>query len=421
MALEIQITKTFLEKILLSLVIGALIGLEREYTKNQEVVGIRTFSLVSLLGAVSVIVSKNIFNNFYVVLIGLIAVCGFSLFLYFSSIERGFSVGFTTNVAIIFAYIVGLIAGYGLFMEAVFVGVIIAIILYSRERMHELVEHMTKKEVNDLLEFAVVLGIVYPLIPTEPIHVLGVALPLHTVWLLIVTISLINFFSFIGSRYLKTEYEMPIVSFLGGLISTTGISASLATQFKNNKRLKNTIASGFLFAASAILIKNLLIASVFNTAAIKYLIPPMVICVAFLISIVLLKTKKDREKSKLNIKSPFHIRKAVEFGVATLVLITIIELVKGISPELVIVTALIGGIVSSTAITLSLVSLSLGGAIALPTFLFGIVMATIGSLLGNYIYLSIGKAKEIIKLTWKSILSTAFLLLATFITLFIYL
>ena len=39
----------FLEGLVISMLIGALLGFEREYSKKQVVIGLRSFSLASLL------------------------------------------------------------------------------------------------------------------------------------------------------------------------------------------------------------------------------------------------------------------------------------------------------------------------------------------------------------------------------------
>ncbi len=421
MVLETQITNVFLKKVLLSLLIGALLGLEREYTKHQEVVGIRTFSLISLLGGIASIFAQDILKNPYIILVGLIAVSAFSLLLYFEAIKELESPGFTTNIAIILAYLLGASAGYGLFLESVFLSVVIAIVLYSRERMHKIVDQLSEKEVTDLLEFTVVLGIIYPLLPPEPIKVMGITLPLQTVWGLIVMISLINFASFLGSRYLKTRYEVPLISFFGGLISSSGTTASLATHFKNNKKLKPTIVSGFLLMTGALLIKTLGVASAFNPDSAKYLIPALIAGIIPLVTWAYYKHVKSEGKGEMDIESSFHIKKAAKYGLAILVLIMIVEIAQEITPELVIVTAFIAGTVTSTSMTLSLISLSLGGAIALPTFVLGIIMAAAGSYIGDYIILIVGDSREIIRSTWVQVTISAALMLVTFFSMVQYL
>lgn len=416
MAIETQITSMFLKKVLLGLLVGALLGLEREYTKSQEVVGVRTFSLLSLLGAVSVIISQKMLQNFIPFLLGFLSALGFSLLLYFKAIEEERRPGFTTNVAIVLSYMLGAAAGYGLFLESVFLSVLISIVLYSRERMHKIVEDMTEKEVKDLLEFSVVLGIIYPLLPAEPVKMLGLTLPLQTVWILLVIISMINFISFIGSRYLQLKYEVPLISLLGGLISSTGTSASLTTQLKQSKGLENTITAGFLLVTAALLVKTLGISSIFNPAAAKFLVPPLIVGIIPLIGMAYYKIKGEEKKGEMKIESPFHIKKAAKFGLAILILIIIVDIVKGVSPELVLLTSFLAGTFTSTSMILSLITLSLGGRIELPTFTLGVVLATLGSLIGDYIIVKIGGAGEIIKMTWKTVLiSTAATLLSLLI------
>ena len=72
----------FIQRIVLAIFIGALLGLEREYSKKQEIVGLRTFSLGSLLGAVTVFLSDNFLDDYTLTLIGFVFICIFLFFLY---------------------------------------------------------------------------------------------------------------------------------------------------------------------------------------------------------------------------------------------------------------------------------------------------------------------------------------------------
>ncbi len=421
MVIESQITQMFLEKIVLALVIGALLGLEREHAKSQDIVGVRTFSLLSLFGVVTVLLSQSIFQNHYLVVIGFITVCAFSLFLYPSTKDKEFSFGFTTNIALIFSYLLGSMVGYGLLIESVFIAVIVALILYSRRRIHKFVHHLTEKEVSDLLSFAILLGIIYPLLPSDPVTLFNIALPLQTVWFLIVIISLINFGSFLGSRFLKAECGVPLSSFMGGLVSATGTAASLSTQLRENKGLKKTLAAGFLFAISALIIKNLGFASLMVFESSRYLVIPLVLGALPLILLGIYRSRNGENGASLSLESPFNVQKATKFGLAILGLIIFVELVKNISPEAVIVTSFLVGIVSSTSMTLSLVSLSLSGSISLSTFLFSIITATLGSFLGNHIILIMGKAKEIVKATIVPVVISLIILLVSFLSIYFFL
>ena len=94
MALE----QLFLQKMGLAILIGALLGLEREHTKHQEIAGLRTFALISLLGSVTVIVSEQLLKNFILVYIGFVAVAVFAIAMYVTGARRK-HVGFTTNIS----------------------------------------------------------------------------------------------------------------------------------------------------------------------------------------------------------------------------------------------------------------------------------------------------------------------------------
>lgn len=387
----------FLQKVILSILVGALLGLEREYTKKQVIVGLRTFSLISLLAAITVILSeKFMFGNYLISIIGFIFVCAFALFLYTTAVKRKITAGITTNLAVIIAYILGLFVGLGLFAEAIFLSITTAVILFSRERMHNLVRHLTEKEVGDLLEFLILLGIVYPIIPQE-IVVYGITIPIFTIWILAVAVSLINFVAFLGARHFKAKEEIGVISFLGGLISSTISIASLINFYKQNKRLKAIMVPGFLITTAAAMIRNfaLVIGSVPETA--KYLLMPVAFGSSFLLISSYLKLKKKKRVAKLHISSPFNVPKAIKLGIAFLGLFIILDISQGLGSSFFFIAAFLGGMVSSTGVSISLASLLFTGEIGALTAGMGLILSIIGSISSNYIYCYINKTPEFLE------------------------
>ncbi|MFH1257697.1 MAG: MgtC/SapB family protein, partial [Candidatus Micrarchaeota archaeon] len=71
------IALNLLQKLVLAVAIGAIVGLEREHTKKQTLLGLRTFSLISLLGMILTELSKD---TYYIASsIGLLGIFGISI------------------------------------------------------------------------------------------------------------------------------------------------------------------------------------------------------------------------------------------------------------------------------------------------------------------------------------------------------
>jgi len=159
--------------------IGLLIGAERERRKGEgptrSPAGIRTFTVASLTGAISVIVGGQTLLA--------IATAGVIL-LTAAAYWRGHEAdpGLTTEIALIGTTLLG-----GLSMQkpalAAGVAVTIAILLAVRSRLHHLVRSvLTEDELNDGLILAGATLVVLPLLPDRSMGPYGALNP-HAIWL----------------------------------------------------------------------------------------------------------------------------------------------------------------------------------------------------------------------------------------------
>jgi len=369
----------FIYKTILALALGAVLGFERQYTKKQELLGLRTFSLVSLLGAISTYLSETFFGNFWFTFILLAFVLIVSIY-YFKK-HKGAKIGWTTGTAFILSFAIGVMVGLGLFYEATFLTLIIAIILFSREKLHTFIAHLTKKEVSDSLAFMILLGVIYPLFP-ENIFIKGIEIPIHSIWYLVVLISAINFVVFLASRHLKFKHKLQVLSFLSGFVASTALCFSLSKLYKKNKHALNQVITGFNFSVLSMFVRSFGIVLLVLPFAVELWFPLISIILIVIISSFFFPIRK-KEKVKTHVSSPFNVVEAVKFGVAILVLYILLDLFQQFVPELFYVTAFFAGFASTLSFAISLASLVLAGEIIAKEASLAILIATIGGLCSN--------------------------------------
>jgi uncharacterized membrane protein (DUF4010 family) len=385
----------FLEGLATSLLIGALLGLEREYSKKQEVVGLRTFALISLFGYLAVVIS-GVVNNNALVFIGFVFVAIFSVLLYTTSLTRTEKIGFTTSISVMLTYLLGLFVGFGWRVEAVFLGVVISIVLFSKERLHLVVEKLTQKEVGDLLEFLVLLGIIYPLLPAS-ISIFGIAVPLLMIWGIIVLISVINFCVFIGTRYIPIQHKAELFGFLGGLINTQAIIEAMMNAYRQNKRMFQNVASGFILANTAMYLRNFILITIIAPATLFVLGLPVVLVLLTLVPFSRLFVLMKHKEARMRISSPFGVWPAAKLGLAILVVFVLLELSMGFSKDLLLLTAILGSLIYSLAVIVSLGSMVLNGSISVNQAALAFILANAASVVSNFFVLYATGGRDVAK------------------------
>lgn len=237
--------------------IGLLIGAERERKKagiserrqsnggSSAVAGVRTFTIASLLGAVSTSV------NFYLLIASIICVTVFVAAATFVSKDEDPSL--TTEVSLIFTVILGGLAMSNATLAAS-LAVAAAILLAAKEPIHWFVRGaVTKEEMMDFLTLAAATLIVLPLVPNEMIGPFDAVNP-RNLWLIVILVMLIGALGHLALRLIGSSAGLPMVGLVSGFISSiAAIGAMGARARKTPALLRAAVAGATLSSLSTIL------------------------------------------------------------------------------------------------------------------------------------------------------------------------
>lgn len=243
----------------LALLIGALIGLEREFIQQRsgdpDFAGIRTFALISLLGAVAAFLSNEfgivIFVASYLAIVLLIFAS------HIGDVYRGEREGMTTEVVALMTPFFGAMVFWGYAAEAAALGVVAALILALKPTLHGLTRRMSTLDLRATLEFALITAVVLPILPNEAFGPFGVFNP-REIWLLVVLVSGISFVGYILIKAMGARRGLSVTGLLGGLVSSTAVTLSLSGRSKDNPSLSPALGLAIILA-SCILFPRVLV------------------------------------------------------------------------------------------------------------------------------------------------------------------
>src|SRR3989338_5029759 len=164
-----MLTTELVKNIILAIVLGSLIGLQREYVRKRDkelsFAGVRTFILISLLGSLSIYLSQITTPGLFIVVTAMVIlfiICAYLLESYFTK-----RIGSTTEFSSIITFFIGAFCALGNTYLAVFVAVATTSILAIKERLHEFVVKLNEKEIYSTLKFAIIAFIILPLLPNK--------------------------------------------------------------------------------------------------------------------------------------------------------------------------------------------------------------------------------------------------------------
>lgn len=229
--------------------IGLMIGVEREraHGERKAPAGVRTFSLVALLGALAAM-----YDSTLTLLTFGVIVAGFAALAY-----RKFdaeSPGLTTEVALVITYVLGALAMRQAGLAAG-LAVLVTILLAARSRLHDLVRNrLTAQEAADGLMLAAAALIILPLLPKQPVDPWGV-LDLRLIFMLAVLFMAINAAGYVALRAFGARKGLPLAGFLGGFVSSTATHSAMGAHVRATPELTRSAVAGAALSSIATVLK----------------------------------------------------------------------------------------------------------------------------------------------------------------------
>ena len=214
---------------------GALIGLERERaqisggkgSKGGSIPGLRSISLVSLYGTLSALITI-LYGGSSAVIVLIAFILGLLMIIMvyaYSRITMVGSTGITTYIVMLIAYLIGIIAGSGLILEAASISILVAMILAIKEPASRLAKALKYDELIAMLEVGVLILVLGPIVQTYSelvpwINVFGI-------YLFFVAVITLLFASYAAAR-IWSEKGAFYTLILGSMVNSEAMISALA-------------------------------------------------------------------------------------------------------------------------------------------------------------------------------------------------
>jgi uncharacterized membrane protein (DUF4010 family) len=298
--------------------LGVLLGLEREHTPPGDTTfgGVRTFALLTLLGAVAAYIEVDR-QLTWMPVVTFVAVAGFLVASYFIT-ARQTGPGITTEVSALLALLIGGLCIWGHVALAGAITVAALALLALKGWLHQLAERIEPADISATLKFAIITLIILPLLPRESYgpESLRVINP-YQIWLMVVLISGLNFVSYLLVKVVGPEHSLGLTGLLGGLVSSTALTLGFAERSKREPAHANQLALGILIAWTVMMGRVAIAVLVISPHLAAVLMPRLaLIAVATLVGCAFLR--RSAAKSQTGTvparANPFALRPAIRFG-----------------------------------------------------------------------------------------------------------
>jgi uncharacterized membrane protein (DUF4010 family) len=350
------------EKLGISLMLGLLVGLQREHAEAR-LAGMRTFPLISVLGTVAALLADR--YGGLVLALGLLGTAGvLAVPTLLQLRDKTPDPGATTAMAALVMYAVGALLVIAPLGVGIAVGGAVAVLLQFKPELHGFARRLGDEDLRAIMQFVLLTCIILPVLPNQTYDRWHVLNPFVT-WLFVVLIVGINLGGYIIYKFLGPGAGILLGGILGGAISSTATTVSYARQARNQPQLA-CAASVVVMIASAVVFVRVIVLSTMGSADFFTLaaIPFAIMAVVSLAPALIAWSWVRRDPAELaGQRNPAQLRSALMFGAIYVIVLLAVAATKDAVAEWgnqpLYLTAALAGLTDVDAITLSTAHLSL--------------------------------------------------------------
>lgn len=361
--IDLDVARDFL----IALLIGALVGVEREKSQSasghRTIAGLRTFILLAQLGSLAAWASMQYGGPaLYAValaLVGFTVISGHVL----ESRVRPDAPGLSTEFAALTVFLLGGVVMYGHAEVAVALGILTSAVLAFKQPLHGLVARVATDDIYAVLKLLIASFIVLPLLPNRVVDPLGVLNP-YLLWLLVILISGLSLVGYVAVRLLGAAYGTVVTGFAGGLASSTALTLGFARQSRIDPTSTgaDALAAGILTAWAVMFVRVIITIAIVNSDLLPATIKSfgaLTLVTGLLAAFFYLRGLRRRPVTTsgevVSVSNPFNLVSAVQFALLFALVLVVVELTRQHAPEGgIYVVSAIAGLTDVNAITLSL-------------------------------------------------------------------
>lgn len=403
-------------KLLLTFLLGAAVGIEREINEKRSIdgkahsaiLGLRTFSLISLSGAIIgfIFLQNPIFG-------AIVAASLSILFIAFYVIDSIYlkDIGITTEIALFFTFIMGFVVATNTIpIQAVLLAEVLVLLLLSqKDRIKDAVIDIRREEVNAFLIFAIIAFVVLPFLPNRSFALedipnsaiffenIGINVSKITqidlinpfkLWLVVILITGVDLAGYVLEKVIGKKRGWVLASVVGGFVSSTATTISLAQESKSQAKGSHLLGAALLSNAVSF-IQILLLILVVNVQFFARLAPFVLIMFAVTVALAFyFMTRKEKDEqikieSKLKI---INLGQALKFGAMFFVISVISKLALAIVGESgFLITSGVGAVAGIDAVLINASQLA-GRIISIDIAIWAFIIANGVNLIAKVFY-----------------------------------
>ncbi|MGL4325812.1 MAG: MgtC/SapB family protein [Beijerinckiaceae bacterium] len=307
-------------RLVIALAIGLVVGVERGWRERdslpgQRTAGVRTYTLIAFLGALIGVLTQ-VLDSGLVFGFGFMTFAGVFAWFKMHEAQHDHDFSITGTVTGLIVFVLGAICIVGDAQIAAGSGVAVAGILASREHVHGWVERLTWAELRSALLLLAMTVIVLPVLPHNPVAVLGGINP-REIWIFTVLTATISFAGYAAIKIAGASKGIVISALAGAVVSSTAVTVAFARRAAAGEPAR-MLAGGAALAGGVSLVRTAIVAMLLAPALLPLLAAPIAAAaVVFLLTgFFLVRDGNAAADNTSTIGNPFELKPLLLFALA---------------------------------------------------------------------------------------------------------
>lgn len=332
--------------------LGMLVGLQREWA-GPHLAGLRTFALITLLGAVAgwLAPATAWLPGVSLAALAALLVAGYLV----RSDEPDHGSGLTTAVAALVMYAAGVAIGLGHRETGVLLGAVVAVLLHWKRPLHAIVGRIGGNEIRAIMRLVLIGLIVLPLLPDREYGPYGVLNPFE-IWLVVVLICGISLVGYLTHRFLGSGTGAAVGGVLGGVISSTATTVGQARLSRRSPSAARSAAVVIMIASTVVFGRVFAEVAVVAPGVLPDIVAPlgaMTAVMSIVASVLWWQGRGDRHEID-DPDDPLELGSAIVFGLLYALVLLVVALARQhLDERSLYAVAAVSGLTDMDAITLS--------------------------------------------------------------------
>ncbi|WP_264403412.1 MgtC/SapB family protein [Vibrio owensii] len=343
-----------------ALLLGAIVGTQRGWVmrnsvEGSRVAGIRTFSLVGLLGGL-----VGILANLYTPLLlgfALIALVILACIAFVIQQKKSEDISITGVVSLVITFVLGSLVVSGEAVLAAAAAVITAVVLDNKKELHQALQRLQEYELDAALRLLLISIVLLPLLPNQA-YGPWKALNPYEIWWMVVLIASISFVGYFAIKIGGAKRGILFTSVFAGLSSSTALTLQFSHLSREQEGISPLLASGILLSCGTMFPRLLIVLSVLNPQLVSLLWPiVLVMMIALYLPAWWIWRRSEVEKIEQSNKqtNPLALQSALFFGVVLAIIMLLSHALSDwFGSAGILVLSAVSGITDVDAISLTL-------------------------------------------------------------------